>query len=268
MKLKILGSGGAMPTPRPFCQCDLCQKARLEGEPYKRNSSSLYIEAALAVIDCPEDIGDSLNRRMIDRVDNLFLTHWHPDHTFGLRPILEANFDFINNKTSKVMNLYMPEKVYEQVNKVYPNFYYFEHIAKMCVVHKLNHMESVQIGPCKITAIGFEGKCSNTFGYLIEESGRSALYAPCDTISFNYDIHNDLDLLINECGILSPEVETEQSFDSHMQVISKLNIQRTILTHIEEVELQRYGMPYYRALKDKYQDINFDYAYDGMEIEL
>jgi len=267
MRLKILGSGGAMPTPRPFCQCNICNKARAHGEPYKRNSSSLYIEDARAVIDCPEDIADSLNRSRVFEVDNLFITHWHPDHTFGLRPILEANFDFIHNKATKTIHLYMPEQVYEQVSKVYPNLYYFEHIAKLCEVHKLSHNQTVNINGCEITPIGFEGDSSNTFGYLMEKDHKRVLYAPCDTLSYNYNINN-LDLLINECGVLSSEVQSERSFDSLMQVLANRNIGKTILTHIEEVELQRFGWSYYESLKERYGDIGFDYAYDGMEIEV
>ena len=83
MELIILGSGGAIPTPRPFCQCIICKKARKLGEPYKRNSSSLFIQDINTVIDCGEDISDSLNRRDVKKIDNLFITHWHPDHTFG-----------------------------------------------------------------------------------------------------------------------------------------------------------------------------------------
>ncbi len=267
MKLTFLGTGGAMPTPRPFCGCKVCEQAREHGEPYKRNSSSVYIEEALAVVDCPEDIGDSLNRRRIMNVENLFITHWHPDHTFGLRPILEANFDFINNEITKPINLYIPRKVYDQLNKVYPNFYYFENIAKMCVVHKLEHNESVVINDCRVTAIGFEGEDSSTFGYQFEHFGKKVLYAPCDTISFNYEI-DSIDLLINECGVLSPEVDTEISFDSLMTTIFKLDIRKTIMTHIEEVEIQRYGYDYYESLKDKYSEIDFDYAFDGMTIEV
>ena len=88
MKLTILGSGGAMPTPRPYCQCAICKKARKFGEPFKRNSSSIFINEINTVIDCGEDIADSLNRRNVKKVDNLFITHSHPDHTFGLRHLL------------------------------------------------------------------------------------------------------------------------------------------------------------------------------------
>ena len=80
-----------MPTPRPLCDCGVCERARKEGAPYIRNSSSLYLEEINTVIDAPEDIGSSLNRENITGVENVFITHWHPDHTFGLRVILEAN---------------------------------------------------------------------------------------------------------------------------------------------------------------------------------
>jgi phosphoribosyl 1,2-cyclic phosphate phosphodiesterase len=101
VKLTITGSGGATPTPKTFCRCSVCRKARAEGEPYKRNSSSLFVEDVFALVDCGEDIGDSLSRRNILRVDSLFITHWHPDHTFGLRPLLEAYYDMRDNKPKK-----------------------------------------------------------------------------------------------------------------------------------------------------------------------
>lgn len=267
MKLTFLGTGGAMPIPRPFCDCEICSKARKHGEPYKRNSSSLYIEDISGVIDCPEDIADSLNRRGVMKVDNLFVTHWHPDHTFGLRPILEANYDFISEKADKAINVYMPQKVYEQLNKVYPNFYYFEHIAKMCVVHKLEHNESVEINGHKVTAVGYEGDESSTFAYMVESENKKLVYASCDTIGFNYEIEN-VDLLINECGILSPEVDSEIKFENLMKTIASKSIRRTLLTHIEEVEVRRFGLEHYNQLKSDYKDIDFDYAYDGMEVEL
>ena len=77
MKFKILGSGGAMPVPRPFCQCELCSLAR-KNKKYRRNSCSAFIEEIRTLIDCPEDIGNSLNTENIKQIDNMFITHWHP----------------------------------------------------------------------------------------------------------------------------------------------------------------------------------------------
>ena len=93
MKFTILWSGGAMPTPMVFHSSKLCNLAKTIWEPYKRNSSSFYIHDIAGIVDCPEDIGDSINRRNIQKFENLFITHWHPDHCFWMRILLESMYD-------------------------------------------------------------------------------------------------------------------------------------------------------------------------------
>jgi len=268
MKLTIVGSGGATPTPRPFCQCSTCKKARKEGEPYRRNSSSLYANDIFTLIDCPEDIGDSLNRRGIKRVDNLFLTHWHPDHTFGLRPLLEANFNFIEDKADRQISVYTPSRVLEDLKEHYPSVSHFTDHLKVAKINQIEHNESVQMGRMQIMAIGYTGKSSHAFAYLLEEGKKRALYAPCDTISFEQKIY-DLDLLINECGVFSyDKIKCEISFPAVMERIRSLRPKRTVLTHIEEIEVNRWGWEHLDRMKKQYSDINFRFAYDGMEIQM
>lgn len=268
MKLTILGSGGATPTPRQFCQCATCKKAREEGEPYKRNSSSLYIKDIYSLVDCPEDIGDSLNRRDIKKIDNLFITHWHPDHTFGLRVLLEAYFDFRENRPKKQVMIYIPKKVFEDLKLHYPTISYLSDGIKVAKIKYIEHHQSVKIGNIKITAIGYEGKDSNTFAYLFGENRKKVLYAPCDTINFHQRIY-DLDLLINECGLFSyKKIKQEIGFPTLMKRLKLLKPKRTILTHIEEIEINRWGWPYLEKMRKKYSDIHFEYGHDGMEITL
>jgi phosphoribosyl 1,2-cyclic phosphate phosphodiesterase len=268
VRLTILGSGGATPTPRPFCQCPICEKAKKESEPYKRNSSSLFVDEAFVLIDCAEDIGDSLNRREIKRVDNLLITHWHPDHTFGLRPLLEACFNFLENKADKQIAVYMPKRVLEDLTQHYPSISYLADHLKVADIHRIEHEESVQIGKVQITAIGYESKDSRVFAYLLEQDGKKALYAPCDTLSFKQRIY-DLDLLTNECGVFSyDKIKDEISFPALMERIRLLRPKRTVLTHIEEIELNAWGWDYLNRMKKQYSDINFDFAYDGMEIQI
>jgi len=268
MKLTILGSGGATPTPRPFCGCPVCERARKEGEPYKRNSSSLLVNDIFALIDCGEDIGDSLNRRYIKRVDSLFITHWHPDHTFGLRPLLEAYFNFETNKPDKQVTVYIPTKVFEELKRHYPSISHFSDALKVAMIQHINHSQSVQLGNIKITAVGYKGENSNIFAYLLEESKKRVLYALCDTINFEQKIY-DLDLLINECGLFSYEkLRGEISFPTLMERIRVLRPKRTVLTHIEEIEINTWGWQYLEKMKNEYKNINFEFAFDGMEIEI
>ena len=268
MKLTILGSGGTTPTPRPVCQCPICEKARKEGEPYKRNSSSLFINDIFTPIDCPEDIGDSLNRRNIKRVDNLFITHWHPDHTFGLRVLMEAHYNFLEHKPDKSINVYLPKRVLEDLKPHYPSIPYFVDTLKVATVHEIKHGRPIHLGDITITAIGYRGEDSHTFAYLLEEKNKRALYAPCDTMNFEQKIFN-LDLLINECGVFSYEkIKHEIPFPALMERIKLLKPKRTILTHIEEIEINAWGWNYLDQMKEQYANVDFDFAYDGMKIEV
>jgi len=268
MELIITGSGGATSTPRPFCQCLICKKARKEGEPYKRNSSSLYINDIFTLIDCGEDIGDSLNRRNIIRVDNLFITHWHPDHTFGMRSLLEAYFNFRGGKPDRQVTVYMSKRVFEDLKEHYPSISHFSDHLEVAEIQHLDNQKSIQIGNIGITAIGYKGETSNIFAYLIEENSKRVLYAPCDTISFEQKIFN-LDLLIHECGLFSHEkIKGEISFPAMIERIRLFKPKRTILTHIEEIEINAWGWDYLEKMKKQYSDVDFDFAYDGMKIRL
>lgn len=268
MTLTILGSGGAIPTPRPFCQCKTCVKARKFGEPLKRNSCSLFVNDINTVIDCGEDIADSLNRRNIKRVNDLFITHWHPDHTFGLRPILEAYFDFRTNKPKRAINLHIPRKVFETLKQRFPTIDYFLNVQKTGKLYLVEDGETVKIKDINISVVGYKGKGSDTYAYLIQQGEKKVLYAPCDTISFdNYRNFPKLDFLINECGLFS-DIPSEISFDNLMKRIREIKPKRTILTHIEELEINIWGEEYLEKMKEKYSDVKFDFARDGMEIEV
>jgi ribonuclease BN (tRNA processing enzyme) len=91
---------------------------------FKRNHSSLFIEDAKILVDCPEDIGDSLYRSGVKEVEHLFITHWHPDHTFWLRILLESTFDFYKRETVGSLILHLPKSVHEDLKKHYPTISY------------------------------------------------------------------------------------------------------------------------------------------------
>ena len=268
MKLTILGSGGATPTPRPFCQCAVCVKARKLGGSYQRNSSSLFIENSKTVIDCGEDIANSLNRANIKQVNNLLITHWHPDHTFGFRHILESNYDFRTGKAQKQINLYVPRKVFEILLQKHPTIEYQLHTQKTAVLHLIEDGDVLDFEGTKITVVGYKGQESETYAYLIEADGKRVLYAPCDTISFDrYINYVGLDLLINECGLFI-SLAGEISFNELISRVKEIQPKKTILTHIEEIEINAMGPSYLRKIKKKYKSLNLDFAYDGMIINV
>ena len=268
MKFKILGSGGAMPIPRPLCQCKLCVLARKTSK-YKRNSSSAFIQDINTLIDCPEDIGDSLNRENIKQVDNLFITHWHPDHTFGLRVLLEANYDFINKKPLKIINLYIAKKVYNVLREKYPAIDYYTDIIKVAKIIFIEDGDQIKLNNITIGIVGYNGKDSEWYAFLFTQKNKSILYSSCDTLHFlNYKKFKNLDYWITECGVFSSDkVKTEISFEEMIKHIREINPKKTILVHLEEIELQTWGLEHLKKLKKIYKDVDFDFAYDGLELK-
>lgn len=267
MQLTILGSGGAIPVPRPFCQCIVCNKARKNFK-YRRATSSLFIKEINTVIDCGEDIAYSMNRENIAKVDNLFITHWHPDHTFGLRTILEANYNFRKRKASNSINVYIPKKVYLSLQKYFPVIDYYFNVEKVAKLFLIEDKNKIKFGKITIEVIGYKGKNSDTYAYLIRENKKNILFSPCDTIGFeNYKYQNNLDLWITECGI-SEEKGSELFIGDLIKRVNELKPKKTIFTHIEEIEQALDKGKYLDNVKKKYSSVKFEYAYDGMKIKL
>lgn len=269
MKFKILGSGGAMPVPRLFCQCKLCNLAR-KNKKYRRNSCSAFIEEIKTLIDCPEDIGDSLNTKNVKQVDNLFITHWHPDHTFGLRVVLEANFDFLENKAKKCINIYIAKKVYRTLKEKYPAIDYYTKVIKVAKINFIEDGNKIKFNDILINVVGYNGGNSDWYAFLFEKNNKKLLYSPCDTLYFNkYSKFKNVDIWVTECGIFSHDkVKTELSFPDLITRLREINPKKVILVHIEEIELQRWGLDYLKKLKGKYKNINFEFAHDGLTVTI
>lgn len=256
-----------MTVPRPLCQCRVCVQARKFGGKYKRNNSSLYIEDIKTLVDCGEDIADSLNRNNIKEVKNLFITHWHPDHSFGLRALLESGYDFRAGRADKTIAIYIPKNVYRDLLAKFPVIDYLVGFQKTGHLHLIEDGDSIKIGKTVIKAVGHQGKRSHNYAYLISAGKKRALYAPCDTLDFdNFNKIGNLDLLVHECGMFFDH-KTEIRFPELIKRLRRNAPKKIILTHIEEIELRLYDKRFKSAKKD-YPDVKFDFAFDGMNLEL
>ena len=121
MEITILGSGGFQTIPRPTCQCQICIEARKKGIPYSRNGPSIYVKEADLIIDTPKDIINSINRENIESIKNILFTHWHPDHTEGMRVVEEISIYWKNNvlKNHDVpINVIAPKEILDDLHKL------------------------------------------------------------------------------------------------------------------------------------------------------
>ena len=53
-----------------------------------------------------------------------------------------------------------------------------------------------------------------------------------------------------------------------MQRLREVKPKKTLLTHIEEVEVNVWGEKHLQKMKKQYSDVDFDFAHDGMGIKI
>jgi phosphoribosyl 1,2-cyclic phosphate phosphodiesterase len=250
MKIEILGSGGATLTPRPFCQCNVCQKARAKGIPYSRMGPSYFIHGVNLLVDTPEEIGVMLNRSNIMGVEAAVYSHWHPDHTSGLR-IWEAQqvlWDW--PRQNPITTIYLPEQVakdFDQWLDLNYRLAYLEDHQRVIRQVKLAEGESFSVNGLTVTpikmAVGY------VYAFLLTE-GNTKVLLIADEL-FEWTPPADLppiDLAILPASLFEfnpftgeriipenhPVLKVESMFEDSLEFVRQLKPKRTILSHIEE----------------------------------
>lgn len=282
MEITVLGSGGNSPTPMPTCDCRVCAEAREKGAPYARRGNSLFVHDENVLIDTPELVWESLNREQIGAVDYVFLTHFHADHTMGLRALQALGLEdvpvteFVGEQTPLLLSEVTHERAIEDSE-------FFEILTDTWAdVRTLADGETATIGSLDVTHIAAEideGGAKAISGFLFEDDGATAFVSPDENRHFDLDRLPDLDLWIKETGYFAetPEGDRlvtdraeetvlahEMTFEESLAQIRKVRPDRTVLTEIEELFRRSYDD--YLALEAEYADLDIEFAYDGMEI--
>lgn len=285
MELVILGSGGSTTTPRPGCECRVCTEARVKGIPYARSGPSMFVSGVNALFDTPEEIAGQLNRQGINRVDYVFYTHWHPDHTFGMR-IVERMYKFWldmfvhGKKPRNKAKVCAASKVMEDLKSMgYKGGTFLQYYEKSGLIDpvELESKKPFCIGSVKVTPFEtLTTYCYSTV-FLIQEGRKRVVYAPCDVKPFpeTTDMEN-LDLLI--IGSFHPEGPLKEgltisrnnplrkelfSLEEITELAGRLKAKKTMITHIEE----EWGKTYdeYKQLEDEY---DLEFAFDGLKLNI
>jgi phosphoribosyl 1,2-cyclic phosphate phosphodiesterase len=286
MKLIILGSGGSVSIPRPFCNCKNCEKARREGVPFARTGPAMFISGEENILfDTPEEIRLQIERERISDVEYAFYTHWHQDHTQGMRIFEHMNFSYPEEPKKEPIKVYIPENSYAEFKKNCPLLSFYEE-KKYIKIKKIKDRKGIQIAEIKITPLDFKRMDRVRYGYLIEKKGKRVLYAPCSTFGLHLDeYYENLDLLIMEIGWFGKTKEMRKklpkehawhdhiSFEENLKVVKKIKPKRTILTHIDGTRHLKVDNDYSFTVEQtkKYSEklnSKIDIAYDGMEIEV
>ena len=276
MKLTITGSGGFRRTPRPGCQCDVCQEARDQG--IQRLGPSMFIHDENILFDTPEEIAAELENCGIEKIDHLFFTHWHPDHTLGARIIEIMNTQWAENMEWRMTakhktQVYMPGLVYNEIMDRFGAFFNFWQFIGIAEIHQAGN--AVQCGKIKIEPVVMKSMhrtVTHSTVYIISSEGKKVVYAPCDITPFPEDARfNDCDLMILQLGWYGPRMaeraekgpHCEISMDEIISIAKRYKPGKVIFTHIgDDSELLSKDI---KALEEKYREFNIQFAYDGME---
>lgn len=117
MRVTILGSGGGLGIPNPFCHCANCQAARAAGGRSLRNAPAVLINDDL-LIDCGPDVINSVRQSglLLTCLRTLVITHRHSDH---LDPWFLWGRGGVDETELPLLIVYAPRDVIDYVTGFY-----------------------------------------------------------------------------------------------------------------------------------------------------
>lgn len=276
MKLLVLGSGGVNPAPRATCACQLCNKARVEGIPNARTGCSLFLPEANLLFDTPEEVRQQLVRENISQVNHVILTHWHPDHTHGLRILEQINWNFSESKPFGLpIKVYISKQQQDWLSEYScGSFLDFYTKRGMIEVVEIVHKKPIVLGDITITPYLIE--YTKGFYFVIDQNNKRAVYVPCEYHNLIPDPEvKKVNLFIPhnlfwENKNISPRKNAptdEDSFEKMLEHADLFEAEKIIFTHIEE-SFQLDHETLNAKMKQYYPDHNIEAAYDGMNIDI
>lgn len=209
----FLGTGASEGIPDPFCNCDVCRKARESGDPREIRGRSAFAIDRYNLIDFGPDAHLASARFGVPLYDlhNIFYTHFHSDH-----------FDLINWESIRMsltpphIKVYLSEPAFAGMQEYrsmlsarYPDrardFRFYDEYIQMLPVKLFEPFQADNMTVSALRTIhegAFAGETA--LNYLFERNGKRFLYA-ADTGLYGDDNHEflkgkPLNTLIMECS--------------------------------------------------------------------
>jgi ribonuclease BN (tRNA processing enzyme) len=258
MKIKIFGSASGIPEKGKAQTC-----------------VGVESNDKMILLDIGEGAVSSMVANDVDfeKIEKVFISHTHADHFIGLPRFLQ----YLKwKKRTKPLEIYLPQKHIEAVEKFLPFLYIFrerfefEYRFLQLPDGEFYALENLKV---KLIPTGHLRKYRKyadvygvetvSYGFLIDEISNDGtktkrFFFTSDIYSVDeiVDYLDGVDLLLIECS----HIEIEDIIEN----VSNFDIQRVVVTHISPEKDLTMMIDYARM---KF-DLNIELAYDGMKIEL
>jgi ribonuclease BN (tRNA processing enzyme) len=227
MKIVIIGSGTCIPAP------------------HRGNFGILIIVNNIYIL---LDGGSGVLRKIADfgydyrKIEYIFYTHLHPDHTMDLIPFLFALRNDPTLTERKSIKIYGPEGFNELYKKLYNIYGNYLHDSKLYI--SLNEIGEVEFSPFPGLSLktAFTKHAQGSIGYKFSDSmGKSVVITgDTDVCQEICDLSKNADLLITECSYPDDRyVEGHLTPSLVLEIIHRAKPKKLLLTHfypILEVE--------------------------------
>jgi len=277
VRVEILGSGGAVPIPRPGCGCRVCVQARQRGLPYARTGPSVFVHGPDLLFDTPEESRLQLDRAGIGRIAGCFYSHWHPDHVMGRRVFETRNMDWRSwpRPELEATPVYLPEQVAADARTylgTWDHLAFLEHVG-VVRLHELRDGETVELDGVVVTP--FRLAEDYVYAFLLEGDGRRVLLCMDELNGWTPPELGRLDLAVLPMGVLeldprtgerlipadNPVLEAEATFAETLEIVRRLDAARVVLSHVEEMDTVSHD-----DLREIGEREGVEFAHDTMQL--
>lgn len=225
-ELVFLGTGAGNGVPVFYCGCEVCREAELDPRCRRTRSALAVLGREISLIDAPPELMGQLAREGIRRVDHLFLTHAHSDHTAGLADLaIYARFH-LKRSIPAVMSRETRSRLETLLE---------DGASEWLEITVVEPGETIERGGLRCTALA-ASHAPGTLGFLMQRAGFRFAYVP-DTGPLSRE---SLSLLRGvDCLMLDATFHEGNLYPDHHLTVSQavevgrsLEVRRLYLTHL------------------------------------